>query len=110
MSDYNSNPNPERSGGGTGLAFIVGGLVVAVAVIFWLVFGGGNDTATDTANDVNVTVENAGDAAAEAAEAAGDAADAVGEAATNAAEATGEAAREAADAAADAANQATGNN
>nr|MDA3888083.1 hypothetical protein [Allgaiera sp.] len=32
-----------RSGGGTGIAFIVGGLVVAVGIIAWLLFGGSMD-------------------------------------------------------------------
>ena len=46
----------QRSGGGnTGLAFIVGGLVVVIAVIAWLVFAGGGMQAPT--KDVSVDVD-----------------------------------------------------
>jgi hypothetical protein len=46
----------ESSGGG--LALLVGGLVVAVAFILWLVFGGTGPVATTVpASETNVTVE-----------------------------------------------------
>lgn len=56
-----------RSSSGSAIAFIVGGLVVAAAVLFWLFSAGGDvDTVTPAANgDVSVTVE--GDEAAPAA-------------------------------------------
>jgi hypothetical protein len=52
-----------RSGGGAPMAFIVGGLVVAVAIIAWLFTGGDFGTATTTggAGDVNVSVETPAD-------------------------------------------------
>ena len=48
----------ESSGGG--LALLVGGLVVAVAFILWLVFGGTGPVATTTpaSDTTNVTVES----------------------------------------------------
>jgi hypothetical protein len=47
----------ERSGGG--LALLVGGLVVAVAFILWLVFGATEPVATTVpASDTNVSVES----------------------------------------------------
>ena len=49
----------EKTSGG-GMAFIVGGLVVAVAVVAWLVFGGSPSTvgtAPDAGTTTNVTVE-----------------------------------------------------
>ncbi len=44
---------------GTGIYFIVGGLVVAVAVILWLVFGGTSRTATTpvSGSTTNVTID-----------------------------------------------------
>lgn len=56
---------------GTGTAFIVGGLVVAVAVIGWFLFGGMAPVATTGADGstTNVTIEAAPEAAAPAAEA-----------------------------------------
>ena len=45
----------EGSGGSSGLAFIVGGLVVAVGVIAYVTFGGGLPGGGDT----NVTIEAA---------------------------------------------------
>ena len=48
-----------RSSSGSAIAFIVGGLVVAAAVLFWLFSAGGDvDTVTPAASgDVSVTVE-----------------------------------------------------
>lgn len=52
MSDQNSQPS-RQGGSGAGIAFIVGGLLVAVAVIAWFVFGRGMAPET---KDVNVDV------------------------------------------------------
>ena len=48
-----------KNAGGATMAFIVGGLVVAVAVIAWLVFGGNVDLATGNSDSstTNVTIE-----------------------------------------------------
>ena len=73
------------SGGGSGLAFILGGVVVALAVLAWLFMGG------ETSDDVTVTVEGAG----EAVEAVEGAAEGVAGAAEGAAEAVEGAAAEA---------------
>lgn len=48
----------QSGGGNTGLAFVVGILVVVVAVIAWFVFAGDPSGAGD---QVNVTIEGAGD-------------------------------------------------
>lgn len=53
MTDQNTQSNGGRSGGGAGLAFIVGGLLVAVAIIAWFVFGRGM---TPETKDVDVDV------------------------------------------------------
>lgn len=48
---------PPRKGGGAGLAFLVGGLLVAVAVIAWFVFAGGRAPAPEASNlDVDISV------------------------------------------------------
>ncbi len=57
MSDPNTNA--QRSGNGT-LFFIVGALVVAVGVLYWI-FSGGTAPATSGAPapaDTNITIEN----------------------------------------------------
>ncbi|MFN3208362.1 MAG: hypothetical protein ACE369_05065 [Roseovarius sp.] len=85
MADHNPNhtppPQPPREGGSSApMAFIVGGLVIAVAIIAWIIFGAadGADTAGgEGASDVNVSVETSDDAAEGVADAANDAADAV---------------------------------
>ncbi|QFT80499.1 hypothetical protein FIU89_07740 [Roseovarius sp. THAF27] len=64
------------------MAFIVGGLVVAVGVIAWVMFGdsggGGDDLIGGSEpSDVNVSVETSDDAADDVADAAEDTADAV---------------------------------
>lgn len=86
----------EKRGGGTGIALLVGGLVVAVGVLFWAVYGGFESPSTGS-NSIDVTVEGSEDAADDAANAVEDAAGAV----ENAAESTAGAAEQAAD---DAAN------
>ena len=95
MSDPNHAPrntNPhtrethveKRSGGSGAMAFIVGGLVVAVLVVVWLFYGGSD---LDGAQDVNISVEGAGEAAQSVGDAASDAAESTGEAAESAGEA-----------------------
>ncbi|MCA0940735.1 hypothetical protein CLG85_002520 [Yangia mangrovi] len=56
-----------KSGAGAGMAFILGIVVVVLAVLAWAMFGG-DDAATTTApaDDVNVTIED-GSAPAESA-------------------------------------------
>ncbi|KAF0676700.1 hypothetical protein [Profundibacterium mesophilum] len=72
MSDPNTNHNNHSSHtsrethvtekrSGSSMAFIVGGLVVAVAVIAWLFLGGTDLDSTGTAtgdSDTNITVES----------------------------------------------------
>ena len=57
------NVQPERRGGGGGaMAFIVGGLLVAVAVIAFLVWNGGSnpvDKVADTSVDIDVNLPEA---------------------------------------------------
>ena len=53
----------EKKSGGSGMAFIVGGLVVAVAVLAYIFLGGDGSTSdvgstSDGGGDVNVSVEN----------------------------------------------------
>jgi len=55
QTTINTAPPPRKSGGGAGLAFLVGGLIVAVAVIAWFVFAGGRAPA-QTAPDLNVDI------------------------------------------------------
>jgi len=60
MPEENTHTHIERektSGSGAGLAFIVGGLVVAVAVIAWAVFSSGPADRSGSA-DINVSVED----------------------------------------------------
>lgn len=47
--------NTISSGGNAGLAFIVGGLMVVVAVLAWFMFGRGG--AVDDTKDINVDVD-----------------------------------------------------
>lgn len=58
-----ANQNPQNSGGGnSGLAFIVGALVVAVGVMAYVMYsGGGSDDA-----DISISLDGAGDAVEEA--------------------------------------------
>ncbi len=57
MSDNNT---PPRDTGVPGLAFIVGGLVVAVIIAYFLFSGGylGSNKAAPAQNDVNVEINN----------------------------------------------------
>ncbi|MFW8636832.1 hypothetical protein [Cribrihabitans pelagius] len=48
------NPNPSGGGGGnTGLAFILGAVVVALGVLAWIVFGG----SAPSADQPDVSIE-----------------------------------------------------
>lgn len=61
MSDQTHNTtNASGGGGSTGLAFIVGILVVVVALLAWVIFGGGE--VAEGGQDLNITVEGVGDA------------------------------------------------
>ena len=70
-----------RNSGGIGIAFVVGGLVVAALVLFWL-FTGGDASVVDTApaaSDVTISVDEtpapAADTAAETTAPAADSAE-----------------------------------
>ncbi len=78
MSDHNTNTahthhtretHVEKRGGGSGLAFIVGGLVVAVGILAFLFWGGDAPDGAGSAGggDVSISVEGGegGEAAAE---------------------------------------------
>ena len=80
MSDHTHNyTTNSTSGGSTGIGFIVGGLVVAVAVLAFFLF------APEQSNDdVTVTIEGAGAAAENLGNAVEGAADAVEGAAADA--------------------------
>ncbi|ETW14397.1 hypothetical protein ATO8_00770 [Roseivivax marinus] len=93
----------KRSGGSGAMAFIVGGLVVAVGILFFVFWGGGRegDTAANGGGDVNVSVEETGDAAEGAAESAAGAAESAADAAGDAAESAAESAESAAETATD---------
>ncbi|KIN64111.1 hypothetical protein Z946_2998 [Sulfitobacter noctilucicola] len=67
VSERNTTTTTTTSGG-SGMGFIVGALVVIVGILAYVVFGDGFGGASG-ANDVNITVEGAGDAAQGAAEA-----------------------------------------
>ena len=54
MADQQPNSNSNSF-----LAFIVGGLLVAVAVLAWLFYGG----SADDGNDLNISVEGASESA-----------------------------------------------
>ncbi len=72
MADHTSSHTTETKtgSGSTGLAFIVGALVVVVAVLAYFMFGGTNDS-----DDLTITVEGAGSAVEGAAAAVEGAAD-----------------------------------
>ncbi|ETX14339.1 hypothetical protein OCH239_03330 [Roseivivax halodurans JCM 10272] len=98
MSDHNDlhthtrETHVERHGsGGTGvLAFIVGGLVVAVGVLGFVFWSGGSPEGSG-GNAAESAAESAASSAETAAESAGNAAESAGDAAESAAEgATGE--------------------
>ena len=50
------NVQPERRGGGSAMAFIIGGLLVVVAIIAFVVWNGGANP-VDKAADTNVDVD-----------------------------------------------------
>jgi len=69
MSDQKE---PHENSSNSFLAFVVGGLVVAVGIIAWIMYG------SDESGDVDINVDGGGDAAdavENAAESVGDAAD-----------------------------------
>lgn len=92
--DHTYVERTEKRGGGTGIALLVGGLVVAVGVLFWAIYGGLDATST-TGSDVNVDVEGSESAVDDAAGAVEDAAGAVEDAADSTAGAANEAAADA---------------
>lgn len=53
MSDQSNNSGNNGGGGNAGLAFIVGGIVVVLAIVAYFVFSGGMGTQK---KDVNVDV------------------------------------------------------
>ncbi len=56
---HNNAPPPEKSGGGGSgwLIFIVGGLVVLVAILAWVFWSGGAMTPTSEDRDVDISIE-----------------------------------------------------
>ena len=87
MSDYNTQIPPRSTGlppteparsSISPVVFIVGGLVVAVGVLFWAMSDDGGVTTTPAATDTNISIDNttalAADAVADPAPAAMDAA------------------------------------
>lgn len=57
QTTINTSSRPPRKSGGVGLAFVVGGLVVLVAIIAWFVFGSGRVPEPERPNlDVDITV------------------------------------------------------
>ncbi|MBW4963977.1 hypothetical protein [Sulfitobacter sp. CW3] len=77
--DYNQTPNPQtphttvNKTSNTGTGIVIGVLVVLVLGFGFYYFSGGDPM--DTSNDINVTVEGAGDAVKGAAESVEDAAE-----------------------------------
>ncbi len=57
----------ERRSGGS-MPFILGGVVVAVLVIGWVLFSGGGEVAETDGGDVNVSIEGSAEEATQAAE------------------------------------------
>ncbi|WP_138933333.1 hypothetical protein [Roseovarius arcticus] len=55
MADQQSNSNSNSF-----LAFVVGGLLVAVVVLAWLFYGGNG---ADDSNDLNISIEGPSDSA-----------------------------------------------
>ena len=92
---YIERTEKRGGGGGTGIALLVGGLVVAVGVLFWAIYGGFEGSATG-GSTVDVNVEGSESAVDDAAGAVEDAAGAVEDAADDTAGAAEEAADDAA--------------
>ena len=83
MSDYNTQTPPRSSGlpptepprsSISPIVFIVGGLVVAVGVLFWAMSDEGGVTTTPAATDTNISIDNTTAPASDPAPAAMDAA------------------------------------
>ncbi|NDW47697.1 hypothetical protein [Ruegeria sp. PrR005] len=89
-----SSSSVTTSGTNAGLAFVVGALVIVVAVMAWFMFGAG---AADDSRDVNINVEGVPGAVEGAVEGVGNAAEAAGSAVNDAAQSVGNAAEEAVD-------------
>lgn len=68
MVDQTHSSSTSNSGGNTGLAFIVGGLVVIVAVLGYFVFVGAQQS-----DDITISIDGGGSAMQEAGEAIEDA-------------------------------------
>lgn len=60
MADQINTTNTPEKSGGNGIAFVVGILVVVVAILGYVLFAGGDSTSDD--GDINVTIEGAADA------------------------------------------------
>jgi hypothetical protein len=89
-SDHTTTTTTTTTGGGAGMGFILGALVIAVAVLAYFMLAGG-DVDTSSGGDVNVTVEGASaatESAAEAVESAGAAVEGAAEAVESSAEGT----------------------
>ncbi|WP_163849584.1 hypothetical protein [Pseudooceanicola aestuarii] len=68
-TDYHTDPKP-RSGGSGAIAFVVGGLVVAVGIVLYIVFGnvgGTGDPAPAGDIEINATSDSAAGAGGEGA-------------------------------------------
>ncbi len=84
MSDYNTQtpprssglpPNePARSSSLSPMVFIVGGLVVAVGVLFWVMSGDAGVTTTPDSTDTSISIDNSAAPAVDTAPATMDAA------------------------------------
>ena len=68
MAEQHHHYETTRSSGNGSLAFIVGGLVVAVGVIAWLIFGDGFGTTETGAAPTNVEINATSDSSAGAAD------------------------------------------
>ncbi|MEM8577457.1 MAG: hypothetical protein AAGF60_06365 [Pseudomonadota bacterium] len=81
MADNTAN-NTQSSGGNGAMAFILGGVVVALGVLGYIVFAGGDLLPASGGDDVTITIDGGAGAAEEAAGALEGAATAVEEAVT----------------------------
>ncbi|WP_136637424.1 hypothetical protein [Pseudooceanicola onchidii] len=83
--EYHNNSTETRRGGSGALAFVVGALVVLVAVIAYVIFGSDADFTPEASAPSNIEINtNADSAAAGGSEAAAPAADADADASANA--------------------------